>query len=1179
MAQPVGVAGGPARLPPKPPKPSPVSKGISAITAPVQHAAQTITHAVAPPRPPRPRGGSDAVSSGSDYGSAKASAYKTTPKYAAAVKAVFAHQPVKQKAAIIVGSSRNAQTDPYTAKAVREAMDDLPIFEKTTLAKYLPHNTGITPGQLVGDVAKSVYSLTDQHNPLAGAYKPQTLPAEKLLAAGGKGAAGLIQRIPTGIGTPKEQKVIQEQSIGLGPGQLGKNLAKDAINLPAEALPSIAIPASEAATGHFKQALQAVTGPYVQAIEHPKTIGQHPGNALLMFGGLLHPTARTLDQAQTLARTGELPNIKAESVHLTGNLTHERPDFSKSPIIRRSQKDVAKSLYQRNDQGKLVPRSEAVHARLVKLETSRLVGQNERVRTAHRSQQIEAHAKTVLLPKAKRAIYNTRKALTYNPKAGLTPGADVLARIADGTIRRPDTVEKDLETHLRQVAANRPNLEGKPQAIKDHDAYIAELKSALKNKSFLKNPAPAFKAASQYAKDYAPLEQQAHELGHFREMDKTALERRTLAHAVLTHMKGAHVDPEHGLSVGGRALSTDEMRQFVANQTGGRKLAFTTDQAKSGDRAFYVSGQKRPPVAAQGNTYFNFTHGLTHPGHESLLEQRVRTQGIVDAHNSMNRLADQLLVQNERTGNVKAWGTFQAAKRDAPPGYQPIRLAQQFHPQGSLAKALETGKVDLRSLEEEAASRSLDINSRLHEGSEPGQYALINEHAAAQLRAHEGLISPNTFYRGLRGLTGQFRTVALATSFRHLPGVFQEQLIRAAMEGIGPISWLAGRGAMKRAREINPELGERRMIEATGGGPTGQALALRTRQVSRHFAGSLLEPPLAAWEKFAVNPGIRQLRTAWHAWTHFTLQGTKRFLEENTAQAAIGKQVIADFGSRHGLLAAAMGKWGQMVDEAAHGILDENTARQMGAYVRRVYGRWTDLTPGEQAALMFSPFGMWWTNSVAWLARMPVDHPVGAAFLAALNTGTEKQRQKLGLDMFSPGHLPLYQQGSVLIGGKLWNPSYYSAFGVAGNPGETAASLIAPWQSELWNAARGKDWKGDTINSPGNPKGRNKPPFADVLSVILNSAAGSFIPLYTKAEQVVTGGASSYDTSSVTSPQTKQANPGPLKGLEKAVMPIRLANATPPGSGAPGKVVFPGSGGTGGVVIPGHGSTNGVVIP
>jgi hypothetical protein len=292
------------------------------------------------------------------------------------------------------------------------------------------------------------------------------------------------------------------------------------------------------------------------------------------------------------------------------------------------------------------------------------------------------------------------------------------------------------------------------------------------------------------------------------------------------------------------------------------------------------------------------------------------------------------------------------------------------------------------------------------------------------------------------------------------------------------------------------------------------------------------------------------------------LEGTKRFLEEQVQTAGIGKQVIEEFGGGHGLLAKALGQWGKMIDAAAHGVLDETTARRFRVSVNRIYGRWTDLTPGEQTALMFSPFGMWWTNSVAWLARLPIDHPVITAGVTAATQGTEKQRAKLGLDMLAPNALPLYQQGAIPIGGALWQANYYSPVGVANDPLETMQQLIQPWLSEPLLAGAGVDWHGATITSPSNPGGYKTASVGDRATVILGSLLSSFLPLYTKASQVVEGGASAYDTSTLFAPQTKEPGKGVLAGLEKAVMPVRLGKAGGKSSSASSGYLLGGSSGS-----------------
>lgn len=1121
---------------------------------------------------PRPTGG-DIQSSGSGYGNAQANAFKQTPAYRQAVVDTFLHQSAPQQHAILQGAFR------------------MPTLEGQTIIKYLQ---SATQAKIPGDLGIKV-SVNPQGIKLQPG-KSGAAQIEGVLTGAGHDLSGLINQIPNNAPNTPGNAIAER--AGLGPGAIGKNLLKDAVNLPAEVGPSIAIPVGDALKGDWKGAYDSTIGSYVNALKHPvQSIGQHPLDTYLMFSGVAHPLERGIEAVGRAATRTPL-DLTQPSVALTGNLTHERPPLSTTPHIRVSQKEIGKQFYEPNDQGVLVPRSENIRARQVKIETSRLVGQNERVRRAGHSEQVTAHAQSVLKPLAARATHAVKTTLQYDPKAPLIPGADVLSLIAQGIIRRPDTVVADLEKHLAQVSATRPDLLDFPGRLAEHDQYVKDLQAALADKKFLANPKPAFDAAARYAKEYPQVEKQAAALGHFRDMGPDALERRTLMAATLTHMPGARYDLEHGMvrdepnpemarlearqqsamalsrgatTAGERAsaarailalqdhihqtaetiprqLSTAEMRAFVKTQTGGRDVAFVSHEPRRGDSAHYVSGQRRPYPAAMGNTLYAFSHGLTNPSHEAMLEQRVRMRGIVDAHKAMNRL-DQQLVTHPADG---PWKTYQDAARDTRgTGLVPIRLAQQFHPSASLQQALKG--VDMGSLEEEAARRSLNINARLSPSNEKGAYGAIDRHAASQLLAHESLISPNVFLRGFRGANNQFRQVALATSFKHLPGVAQEVLIRSAASGVGPISWFAGRDVLKRMGDFNPDLARERRIQLTGGTVTGQALAIQTRQVAGHFEGTLLHGPLSAWEKAVRAPGLRQASTLWRSWARFTLGGTKRMLEEQAQIAGLGKAVIQEFGGSHGLVAKALGTWGQMIDQAAKGIEDEATMRRMGATVRRIYGRWTDLTPGEQTALMFSPFGMWWTNSVQFLARLPVDHPVLTSALAATNAGTEAQRQKLGLDLMAPGALPLYQQGAIPTGSALWSANYYSPAGIANDPLETAGSLIEPWLGTALLGAAGVNWHGGPITSPGNPKGYTTSNVGQRATVILNSLAASFIPLYTKAQTLVQGGASSYDTSTLLNPETKGPNPGLLKGLVKDVMPVRLGSA-PASALASGKI-------------------------
>lgn len=185
------------------------------VTAPVSNVA------------PRPSGGTDVQSSGGDYGSARAEAFKRTPAYAQAIAEVFAHQPTQQKAAIISGVLKG-RVDQQTAKAITDAWHALPIYEKTTLTRYLPHPSGLDLGGLLGDVAKGIYSIAYKPSPLGGAYRPELPTAGKALAGGAAaGLTGLSQlsaratQGPTGLG-----QTAGISQAGVGGGALPKILLK-----------------------------------------------------------------------------------------------------------------------------------------------------------------------------------------------------------------------------------------------------------------------------------------------------------------------------------------------------------------------------------------------------------------------------------------------------------------------------------------------------------------------------------------------------------------------------------------------------------------------------------------------------------------------------------------------------------------------------------------------------------------------------------------------------------------------------------------------------------------------------------------------------------------------------------------------------------------------------------------
>lgn len=1081
----------------------------------------------------------------------------------------------------------------------------------------------------IGDAAKFAYSLSNPQrltNP--GLSQPDGPPALQLARQGAAAVGKGLQALPLSNKGPGGV-----QTAGMTQGQFVKNLGKDVVNLYAEALPSIAIPISQAIGGHPGQALSTVVQPYQQIIKDPVGMAlQHPGLTAAAVGAPLHGATRAVSApVRALApdsALGKAVGTQRPGVALTGNLTHERVPYSPSPTLKMSQVSIDRSLYKRAPNGQLVPRSNFARDKLIRHGVAQVFSARELIRRANRTEVQVQRQKAIAPSIPTRAAHAVTTAASYNPPRAAIPGAQVLARIADTTIRRPDTFVQDLKMHLAQVSATRPNLLDSPKLLKEHDAYVKTIRQAIDHPPTGKALTKLFSAADKYRQDYAPAQARAHQLGHFGDMTGAALQRRELMHYAVTHM-GARMDetrigldpnaPMRGLTVdrpnpahavvmaragkvaamlrGATTAGEKKAAQIALAKvqgkfrdhpptlphqlsnadilahlngpqgTGGRLPAFTSDKPSSGS-AFYVSGERRPlPVTAK-NTLFAYTHGLTDPTHEALLHQHLQMQGVVDAHHSQNEYLN-TLAQQKSTGGY--WSTYKQAAADAPHGYVPVNVSQPFHSTASLDQAMKDTHPAL--LEEEAARRSLDLGERLRPDSPGGRWAVIDKHALNSLKEQQGMISPNTAMRVFRGANTLFRQTALGTSAKHIPGVASENLIRDISYGIGFRSWMTGHRVLSKAVDLHPSQGKDIRSRLTGGQVAGMTDFGRTHSVAETYRGTNMYPVLKAFEATMKAPGPRQIGTAWKAWSHLVIQGTKHVLEEQHQIAAVGKQALGEHGyakaaKTQGLVGAVSrltGLHGQMLEDAARGLFDPAKARQYRAGINRMYGTWTDLTPTGRTALMFSPFGMWWWNSVKFLARMPLDQPVKTGLLASATMGTEKQRQAMGLDMFAPNALPGYQQGAIPGGpGKVIAQNYYSPFGVMNNPLETIGSLWEPWMQSALLGSVGVNWLGKPLTSPDNPRGTKKESLPNEMAqraqYILDSALSSFLPLYTKAKQVSQGGASAYDVSGNSpipnllkgkAPATKTPGKGIAAGLSTTLKPYRSYKTTPK-SGAPG---------------------------
>jgi hypothetical protein len=1131
---------------------------------------------------------------GMGYNLAQAEAFRRTAAYAKAIGDVFAMQPADRKQAILTGLIHNSQrADPWTTQAILSAagaesgrglgagaLGAAPHGLDAAALYQVEHNHGPLSG--VGDLPaelwraikapisgnnrfSSPYGVTSGSQAISTLAHPQ--PLENAAGGGLKALRDWLPKLP---GTKNDRFATIAGSGATGPqaDKIALGAAKDLVGLPGETLATAGVIGRDLAQ---KGPAQTLKQDIVEPFLHPDFLN-HPLASALQYWGLLHGGARVAAApvralASEDSAVGRALSTKREGVVTAGNLTHERIPYSKSPLMKVFQAGVDKALYQRAPDGRLVPRSPHLRDKQINLDVSQLVGQGERVRRAN-MQAVKAEHERILTPGntklargAARTAQAIKRAPLYGSKPALIPGAGVLARIADHTIRRPETFVEDIQKHLRDIAINRPNLVGDPLALKAHDANVKELLTALDNKRLVRNPAPAFEAADKLSAGFNSAEAAAFKLGHFGDLSREELERRALSPAVLTHWPGAHFDEELKTVVDrrGKPIPTKMMREFARKQSGGRPIAYVShkvafDEEKAARQAHF-QGDRRPLPPGKRNFYYAYTHGLARPGHNVLTEQHVAMQGVVDALRNQNKRVETLSVGKPGGGY---WDSHDAAMRDRPSNrYVAINISQPFHP----PRALEAQVKDLApaSVEEEARRYSLELRDRLQPGMQ-GRWALIDRHVLDTLREHERSISPNKLLRGARAFNRYATTVALSTSAKHFPGIVQENLIRDVVSGVGFRSWVTGRRVLGRAEKLNPETGAERRVELTGGQQAGRLQSIRSFYVSDHWRGTNVHAVLRATEAMFKAPGPRQLRTAWQAYANFALGTTKHLLEEQHQIAGLGKAALGEHGYAEaarvgGLLSLfkrALGLHGEMLDDAAKGVLDPAKSRQFRAVIDRMYGKWMDQTPSAQTALMFAPFGMWWVNSLRWLYRMPIDHPVLSGLSAASYRGTEAERQKLGLDMFGKGALPLYMQGSIPLGkGKVLGQNYYSPYGTLNNPVETASSLVQPWVAPVLEGAIGVNWLGKGLSSPGNPHGdRSKVTPGQSVQYILDSALGTLIPFYNKAQQILSGGTTYNTTNAGWLPtlelplKGKGTQPkGVVEGAKNAFLPWRLYHA------------------------------------
>jgi hypothetical protein len=556
----------------------------------------------------------------------------------------------------------------------------------------------------------------------------------------------------------------------------------------------------------------------------------------------------------------------------------------------------------------------------------------------------------------------------------------------------------------------------------------------------------------------------------------------------------------------------------------------------SGRGSFYRSVSRQPSLEHFARTGVAHAQGLNDKSWAALMGSTAKQASEAAQLEVRRRFLNRFAIDRFRTAHDahRAIENFEATKEGRAiaeaEGLGKLKVVHYGSGQIVASKGFQEA-VDPVAAED--VLRQFGLHEHTPIGSdELGHHGIIPEHVQDRVLKHDEAMHANSDEaRALQAYAKAWRRAKLNTSMPHIFGVMQEQAIRLLAEQVGPRAWAAGRKydrGVKRLAEVDEHgfmaetagpLGERfRALEATMGGRGAIASSGRWNDVVRKGeqfqetgnAGRVLR----AGERTLNSPGARVMRAAWRGWSGLIEDGLLRAVEEASHHAHLGK-ALRETGlidSYRQVLKAQ----GDALDALIQDRLTPNMADAVARKVNDMYGNWTQQTPRVRAFVSkWAPFGLWYLNSLRWLYRLPLTHPVKAGVLASMYRATAKKREGEGQGIGSPHPVPGFLQGTIpvdlpLVGKVKAVPSYYTPMGALGAEfGATAAEQLLPYVSSPLGALTGTNTL--THEKVRGPKGEELRPGQIALNTLAEIIAGP-VPLSTQGQTLLQSGGKPYGT-------------------------------------------------------------------
>lgn len=957
-------------------------------------------------------------------------------------------------------------------------------------------------------------------------------------------------------------------NVHIAPKGIVGNVINEAIDLPAQTFLSSAIAgsATRSAIEGKPGALKEIGSGVLQQFEHPvRSFKEAPLSTALTFAGGEAAVGGALGRVARAGALGERAAELASTVRPDLGLYGEQPTVG--PVEQSGIGPAPKEGLRKQQQYNRDPLRKAVQVAHERSLVSRGKDPFQADGSRLARETVGGITKVGRVDRIRAAGEATRRTFvkgTIEKVAGLKPkvGADAVPLAVQGILRTPATVVEDLTKEATKLREVQPELTR--SQLGANKANLKRVEGLLNDQGFLAHPEPAFEAAARYRQVQRPLEAL---LVHGGKLDAEQLRAKLFPYAQ-AHMGAVH-DSVALRGPDGETLSNEAIKAHMA-ANGVEDVGFISHKPGiEGSGSFYKSTLRQPGLERFARTGAAFTKGVADHSFEGLtgsiarqaseaaqLEVRARELSklaLVPKGQAFESQAAAQRYATESFHHLPSGERVASGLGDLKPvhlGSDPILAAGHVNP-GDVKGTLQQFGLD-------------QYESAL--AKQNGKFGLIPDAVQKRLAAHdEALGAKDNLHRALQAYQQGFRRAKLNTSTRHIAGVVQEQGIRLGFEG-------AGNQARRVGKRFDANLKHLAQVDETGkladdAGPLGSAyrelegtLGSRGGQVAAQKANDVVRKG-SAWQDTSTPGKIavaadgaahstvgKALLTPWHAWQHL-IEGGLTKVEQGTHHALLGKALRESgfIDSYRSVL--------KLQDEGMQALikggLTPNKADAIARAVDDTLGNWSHQTPQVRRIIgNYAPFGLWWLNSMRWLYRLPVTHPVKTAILSALYNATRNERNAKGQGYDAAHAAPGFLQGSIdthlpIVGEVSVEPSYYSPGGTAGPEAlTTAVDQLLPAGQSIIDAAKGQNpLTGEPLK---DAKGSPLTVLQKALNVGAETAAGP-LPFATQAQSLLQGGGKPYGTANLlTDALAKLGGPAQVKPGSGRPLPEQLVKLISP---------------------------------